>query len=799
MAARKRNAKGEDGYTYVGRLHQTILYNQRWCDYIMAKHKAYWKLMTGTDLNMQLTPETQPYATSWESRRNIDRLLRTEYAERPVIFEPMCGSGSDIVFSLMDLDPARVFGVDMMKPTEFEITRNNILNYYGQFSDYDGETINEIDSNDPDALWMQRVCLHRKFSWEFIKEYAVEMDRRQLDKKFDLVMVDAPWDTKFLSGLNEIHKSQAEMAEATRRNEAYIPVPNEEFIKHRDYETKEVSPKLLFDHLETCVFRPMKDHGVKYSVVCLKVRWEMSPALMRHYLEENSFMNAEFDVQYSVQVLPNIRSENRKWDPHMQKWFIVDHNGKRYTTDTHTNQKGEYHFVVLRNKDYNFFADERSAWYDHVVLSKDPERSSLYVDKNTWLTPTKSTYSKNMPNPSVITELQYKASIRKNIDMKNFQEIKKSQSRGVTMEIDLTAYIQQLRDFCKLIGPRPDVVKERQQINLITDTIDHVKRFYIAKQDEHVNSQGKQSLIIKGLIAELILVIEEVEDAISPLTANLPKTQEEYEQCFMDFETQLKGPLEIITKVKKITTTKRLLEIVPQIEKIIKRCESSKLAKILQPTIGNLIKTLSAAQTKEILQYTAQVRDFRINTLWEYTTGMNRQDEIHRKIRDCQSCYVQRVNHNEYFNADMRPLISQLQNEIYALEHAEINYYVGSLYQFRNLKKSNAWSEFMDQEDQMNREIVYCKKWYVNNEDYNQYEEQAAQRTIISQLQVEIELTEEYILRLNLEMTPTEHQQTNKQKKNKNGRRLEMPIQQEHVEMSTLLSLLREVCVRFDT
>jgi hypothetical protein len=769
----------------------------------MAKHKAYWKLMTGTDLNFQLTPETQPYATSWESRRNINRLLRTEFAQRPVIFEPMCGSGADILYSLMDLDPAQVFGADMMRATEFEVTRSNIQNFYGQFSEYENETVNAIDTKDPDALWMKRVCLHRKFSWEFIKEYAIEMDRRKRNKQFDLIMIDAPWDTKLLSYLNEIQKSQTEMAEATRRGQMYEPVQNEEFIRHRDYETKEVSPKLFFDHLVKCVFQPMEDCGIKYSVVCLKVRWEMSPALMREYLETNSFMNNHFDVQYSLQVLPNIRSENRKWDPVMQKWFIVDHTGKRQTTDIHANQKGEYYFVVLKNKDYHAFPDQRTDFYDHVVLSKDPEKASLYVDKNTWLRPTKSTYSENMPHPTVITALAYKNNVSQKKDMSQFREIKKSQSRGLTMEIDLTDYIQQLTDFCNLIGPRADVVKNRQQIKLITDTIDHVTRFYIDTQEEHINSQGKQSLIIKSLIVKLSEVIEKVEDAISPLTANLPKTEEEYRQSFLEFETQLNGPLESITIVKKTTTKKRLLDITPEIEKIIKRYQSSKWTKTLEPMIERLLTKLNAVQTKEIIQYTTELKEFR-QTKHEYQKGMKTQEGIQQTIRNCQKWYVFHVNHNTHFAESTRTLIDELQTEIELIQNSEIMHYTSSLHQLRTMPISQAWADFVDIEDRINDEIRYCKKWYVDNQDYTQYEEQARERLTISMLENEIQSTEKYISDVNLDIEGEPSKPNPKSKTRKSKFKTEMPIlhetnMQEHAEMSTLLSLLREVCVRFDT
>jgi hypothetical protein len=799
------NAREKDkkGYLYVGRLHKTILYNQLWCNYITGLQRSYFKLMTGTDLRLQLTPETQPYATTWESRRNIDRLLRTEFAQRPVIFEPMCGSGCDIIWSLMDLDPAQIFGVDMMKAEEFEKTRQNIINFYSQFpNDYIDETVNEIDSRTKKGQWEGRVCLHRKFSWQFIKEYADEMDRTKRPKRFDLVLIDAPWDTKLLSSLNEIQQSQALMAEADRRNAFVLPKDDSEFVRHRDYETKEVPPELFFQHIVACVLKPMRDRGVECGVVCLKVRWEMSPTLMQQYLGTNAFMNEHFDVQYSVQVLPNVRNANKTFDSKTGKWYITDYHGVRQVTDAHTNQKGEYYFVTFKPKDYLLFPDVRSDWYDHMVLSGDPVKSSLYVDRNTWLTPTKSSYSKNMPDPTILDQVQHTRAEQLHMDLTSYEEVRKGQTRGSTIIIDLETYIKELRDYIKLCsGPRPDLQKNAKKIY---STIDHVKRFYIEKEHEHVNSQGTQSQRIKSLIATLKEVIEETKQVISPDTVALPKTEEAYRQYFEDIRLRLEGSETNVPRTAKgkgdTTMKKRLLDLTPELEKIIQKYRDNKedaSAKTLLPTIDRLIQKLNIAQRTEIEGYIAEFSAFRKNP-WPYEPKFKRQKELHEKIGNCVSWYVMQVNGNVNFEAETRTLISKLSSEIELLQTQEIQEYVNKLAVIRS--KSTNWGEMMDKEQEINDTIEYCRVWYVNNDDFSLFEEQNADRMQIAALQEEITKVEAYMAEVNASMsTPTGPGKTGGKGKKGRGFKAHMPLESEHVEMSTLLTLLREVCVRFDT
>jgi hypothetical protein len=288
----------------------------------------------------------------------------------------------------------------------------------------------------------------------------------------------------------------------------------------------------------------------------------------------------------------------------------------------------------------------------------------------------------------------------------------------------------------------------------------------------------------------------------------MPKTEEQYKEYFMSIQEKLNGQLvETITnkagKGKKTTETKkRLLDITPELEKIIRKYEDLKQKagnNSLEPMIEALLVQLNTVQRTEITAFIMEFKSFR-ESPWPYASKLRRQDELHQKIRNCQSWYVTRVNQNENFEEDTRTLISDLSFEIECLQEEEIKRYLKTLNEFRHDEENVSWAEFADTETQMQEEIQYCKKWYVENDDFNQYEEQLAERVQIARLQEEITKTEAYMTAFNVSMsTPTAPGKNGGKGKKAKGMKAHMPIESEHVEMSTLLSLLREVCVRFDT
>ncbi len=119
----------------------------------------------------------------------------------------------------------------------------------------------------------------------------------------------------------------------------------------------EVSPKILFNYIQKHILGPILGDGIQFSVFCIKVRWEMTPAKMQEYLNLNAEVGQHFVVLYSVQALPFVKNSELGHENGRQ--YIID-KGIRRKGHAHGAVKGQFHWIILKNVKYTYSQDVRS-------------------------------------------------------------------------------------------------------------------------------------------------------------------------------------------------------------------------------------------------------------------------------------------------------------------------------------------------------------------------------------------------------------------------------------------------------
>lgn len=131
------------------------LYSAEMCQYFSALYNAYFELLTGVVINFIITPQTQPYVSSFEACMQRDRLLATLFDERPNIVDPMGGSGADVCSFLFNLFPREVRvgeAVFMYDPATREHEGGILHNNYSQMLHKFTELTHGVDGQPPPAV-----------------------------------------------------------------------------------------------------------------------------------------------------------------------------------------------------------------------------------------------------------------------------------------------------------------------------------------------------------------------------------------------------------------------------------------------------------------------------------------------------------------------------------------------------------------------------------------------------------------------------------------------------------------------
>jgi hypothetical protein len=349
------------------------------CAYESELWNLYFETLTGKNIGFEITPHSFPYFSPLECRRNLDVLLQTLFSKRPIVLDLTCGSGSDSIAFLMHLDPEQIFCVDYMSDEDFAVALKNMQKYVDAFPEMYGN-MKIMRNGDGPHIWKERISMHQQQASDFIKVFAKYFKTRPNWWNDEILgYFDPAWDARYLPGLSD--EEYQEALKETGDNVEY-----------------EVSPKILFNYIQKHILGPMLAGGVEFSVFCIKVRWEMTPAKMQEYLNLNPEVGQHFVVLYSVQALPFVKSSELGHENGRQS--ITDKDGRR-KRHAHGAVKGQFHWIVLKNTKYTYSQDVRSWWYKRWI---EHSNAPVYVEAATQVKPHKPLYESALPYPTVITE-----------------------------------------------------------------------------------------------------------------------------------------------------------------------------------------------------------------------------------------------------------------------------------------------------------------------------------------------------------------------------------------------------------
>ncbi len=415
----KKAPSKSEGWQIVGKLRKQATIPHEispvWCKYESDLWNLYFETLTGKKIGFQLTPKSFPYFSPLECRRNLDVLLQTLFSKRPIVLDLTCGSGSDSIAFLMHLDPEQIFCVDDMDEAAFEVTINNMQNYVNAFPEtYGGMKI--MKSGEGADIWRQRISMHRQQAAEFLNRFAKYLKTLSNWRNKEILgYFDPAWDARYLPGLS---------------GEEY-----KEYLKETGGGEYEVSPKILFDYIQKHILEPMLAKEIQFSVFCIKVRWEMTPAKMQAYLNLNPAVGQHFVVLYSVQALPFVKSYELDRDENGIQ-FITGR--KRYDYGA---VKGQFHWIIMKNTKYTYAQDVRSWWYKQWIEHSD---AAVFVEKESQVTPHKPLYESALPYPTVISRWSLAAK-----DKTKYIEILPPRSIQAVQEEDIAYFTTELNKIKK--------------------------------------------------------------------------------------------------------------------------------------------------------------------------------------------------------------------------------------------------------------------------------------------------------------------------------------------------------------
>lgn len=146
-------------------------YSQKQCRMFSAMYNAYFKVLTGKDLNFVITPSSQPFVSAFEACIERDQLLATLFNERPVIVDPMGGSGSDTISMLFNLYPKLIITCEWVyiddkedttgRDAEYNTLKRNIENMRRLFPEFQDADAPEIRNENMDCkIFLEGLDLH---------------------------------------------------------------------------------------------------------------------------------------------------------------------------------------------------------------------------------------------------------------------------------------------------------------------------------------------------------------------------------------------------------------------------------------------------------------------------------------------------------------------------------------------------------------------------------------------------------------------------------------------------------------
>jgi hypothetical protein len=241
-------------------------------------------------------------------------------------------------------------------------------------------------------------------------------------------------------------------------------------------------------------------NNIHNEIFILKVRWQLTPKDLQEAMEDSHYLNENYTCRFAIQVLPNIKTENRKWSDRLQKFVMIDHNGNELPPDKFgkvmDQVKGQFHWLVFTRKAYEVKSDARTWWYEKECLPNDKDREEVYVRKKSQVTPYKPSYCDHLPEPDVIQGRRTHDDKGQQRGIDTISEAERSLwkrmaptiSKTETMKLDLTTYIKEIKQQTFLIRrDRTDGTKSLAN-KTIKDTeiiIKYVTTFYMTTPRMH--------------------------------------------------------------------------------------------------------------------------------------------------------------------------------------------------------------------------------------------------------------------------------------------------------------------------
>jgi hypothetical protein len=437
------------------------------------KWNKYFETITGRKMDppFEFSPSTYPYASSMESRRNLDNIQLGLCSARPTVWDLTCGSGSDAIIFALFYNCWKLHAVDSMDAEEFQRTIRNVRSYGNVFpQDYpNGSIVVEGETNGKLA-WSDscKIAMHNTPIKQFITSYSKRVDVPKCGyHTVDFCYIDPSWCAK------ELLKSDTKDENVDRNRHAYDYQHIPETLE------QEANPDIVMRYVVNQIIKPIEDATPKIfvAVLCLKVRFELSSKVMQDYLDKSGLSN-RFVVLYAVQALPNVDKRHTK-----------EVNGKivimEYDRVTHGMKeregirlddvkrtkiiKGQFHWLVMKNVTYKLINDSKREWAEKEMLGGHPQ--PVYVLKGTAMTGTfKPEYGDKVSERSVLTKDEF-VGLKPKKDQEKYEEIEAVRSVEEVHEEDMQAYTGMLNELDGLLDKESEEYDKQKVIDLIENIL----------------------------------------------------------------------------------------------------------------------------------------------------------------------------------------------------------------------------------------------------------------------------------------------------------------------------------------
>ena len=662
-----------EGYKLVGKLHPTTLYNARWIKYIEQMANRWFETYTGQKIGFTVTPHSQPYMSNWGCSVNLWQSVIPLLTERPTVWEPMCGGGSDSIIMLHLLDVMHLWASDKMPDTEHENTRKNLRNYMSRFQEFKNDVIPAMDSGNYDA----KVCLFRDYSFHWIPKFARHCEANNRPKKITIIYADPSYNERYMSNLNDIEQDATFTGENTARRDVGPDV-----IDTAEVENTEVTPAVLLASLEAQIFKHLEKHGIENEIFILKVRWQLTPAALEIAMKSmgsSSTLYKNYTCRFAIQALPNIKDRNRKWSQSKNKFVIIDHEGNELKEDVYGKVKGQFYWLVFTSKRYQVRPDDRTWWYQREILPDDVERSDVWVKKSSFVQPYKPSYTKKLPQPDVIPYRKVAEDVSTDFlslsdaGRELYTKIRATISKTETMTNDLLAYITEITQYRVLVarhaGDHSRETKETQK--KLRETIAHVTSFYIRNQEYYRQKQGRTAKVINSLVIKLAEAVGDANDILAghtPMPADVIACGQEFQRLEVELlrattanEVNAANPKDILLNIRQAL---RMALITLRRTMFLDQGNLKLYANDLEKQL----------KEKEIIQIDSWIHSInaytnRVQEDGSFMTYVELQSEVTRWQRLCQFTYTDNPNFKDK-NIELDDIDTRIQGKIRDLRNA---------------------------------------------------------------------------------------------------------------------------------